>query len=429
MERKAKRNCALSVRCRYVARQIHRSPGRGLLALLVAAVLLFGLCYLQESILSNQQEMERLYCTIEVGGRILPKDTASDAYNYGFLSHDVPEQLQETGFITDMVLESAINGVVYGKDKNGTLTGKEAATQIRGVSDLDRYAPVVDGTIMVHFLPNWGTENFSQMNNVSTDNASIYWVACPVLLSTTLCEMLEVQPGDLVNLDFLTAGGLCYICGSFTNNSTETANVLISQEMLDSIHELHEAEPTYLYTRCDFTLDPAQNFRINEFREVAEKLLAEDQKNRENQGIPGDETLFVLQDSELTQAIQPLEKNLSLMRLLYPITQAVAALVSAALAMLLLAQRAKGVGHFPQPDPVDAGGGAGAGGPAGCGIGSFGGFPAFGEAGPGDLLPDQPGAVPGRVSPGYHSGHSPRRKPQAPGATPGERMRRRTHDV
>ena len=34
MERKAKRNCALSVRCRYVARQIHRSPGRGLLALL-----------------------------------------------------------------------------------------------------------------------------------------------------------------------------------------------------------------------------------------------------------------------------------------------------------------------------------------------------------------------------------------------------------
>ena len=75
-----------------------------------------------------------------------------------------------------------------------------------------------------------------------------------------------------MNLDFLTAGGLCYICGSFTNNSTETANVLISQEMLDSIHELHEAEPTYLYTRCDFTLDPAQNFRINEFREVAEKL-------------------------------------------------------------------------------------------------------------------------------------------------------------
>ena len=76
------------------------------------------------------------------------------------------------------------------------------------------------------------------------------------------------------------------------------------------------------------------------------------------------------------------------MRLLYPITQAVAALVSAALAMLLLAQRAKDtailrvLGISPQPDPVDAGGGAGAGGPAGCGIGSFGGFPAFGGGRP-----------------------------------------------
>ena len=111
------------------------------------------------------------------------------------------------------------------------------------------------------------------------------------------------------------------------------------------------------------------------------------------------------------------------MRLLFPITQAVAALVSAALAMLLLAQRAKDtailrvLGISRSQTRWMLGGGAGAGGPAGCGIGSFGGFPDFGEAGPGDLLPDQPGAVPGRVFPGYHSGHSPCREPQAPGAT------------
>ena len=91
--------------------------------------------------------------------------------------------------------------------------------------------------------------------------------------------------------------------------------------------------------------------------------------------MPADEALFrPLQDSELTQAIQPLEKNLSLMRLLYPITQAVAALVSAALAMLLLAQRAKdtaicGCWAFPAARPGGCWGGAGAGGPAGAGLG------------------------------------------------------------
>ncbi len=77
------------------------------------------------------------------------------------------------------------------------------------------------------------------------------------------------------------------------------------------------------------------------FWEKAEALLAEDLKPKEEQWLSESKTLFVLRDSELTQAIQPLRKNLSLMRLLYPITQAVAALVSAALAMLLLAQRAK----------------------------------------------------------------------------------------
>ena len=123
------------------------------------------------------------------------------------------------------------------------------------------------------------------------------------------------------------------------------------------------------------------------------------------------------------------------MRLLFPITQAVAALVSAALAMLLLAQRAKdtailrvlGISRSQTRwmlgvEPVLAA-------LLGVGLGVLVAFLLLGEAGPGDLLPDQPGAVPGRVSPGYHSGHSPRRKPQAPGATPGERMRRRTHDV
>ncbi len=90
------------------------------------------------------------------------------------------------------------------------------------------------------------------------------------------------------------------------------------------------------------------------------------------------------QDSELTQAIQPLEKNLSLMRLLYPITQAVAALVSAALAMLLLAQRAKdtailqvlGISRSQTRWML---GWSRCWRPCWCGIGSFGGFPDFGR--------------------------------------------------
>lgn len=61
MKRNARGNHGVSSGLRFIRRQMERAPGRGLLALLVAAVLLFGLCYLQESITTNQEEMERLY--------------------------------------------------------------------------------------------------------------------------------------------------------------------------------------------------------------------------------------------------------------------------------------------------------------------------------------------------------------------------------
>ena len=335
MKRNARGNHGVSSGLRFIRRQMERAPGRGLLALLVAAVLLFGLCYLQESITTNQEEMERLYRMVKVGGRILPKDTGSDASLSGFISYEVPELLQGTGIVQDMVLESAaISAGIYGCSSDGGSNGTEASAFIRGVSDLSQYSPIADGSVVATFLPDWDEETFLQPHSLGGKEDTY-----GVLVSSTVCEMLEASPGDFVVLDFVGASDTFYICGILT--ASDTIGALVPISGLDAAYQRFGNEPSYLYTKCDFTIDPAGNFRVNEFRETAETILAKDQKNRENQGLPADEALFVLQDSELTQAIQPLEKNLSLMRLLYPITQAVAALVSAALAMLLLAQRAK----------------------------------------------------------------------------------------
>ena len=103
MERKERGNPKCPFGLRFVRRQTERAPGRWILALLVAAVLLFGLCYLQNIIGINEREMERLYSTIEVTGRILPKDTRTDTRNNGFLTYAVPQALKETGFIREMV--------------------------------------------------------------------------------------------------------------------------------------------------------------------------------------------------------------------------------------------------------------------------------------------------------------------------------------
>ena len=336
MERKERGNPKCPFGLRFVRRQTERAPGRWILALLVAAVLLFGLCYLQNIIGINEREMERLYSTIEVTGRILPKDTRTDTRNNGFLTYAVPQALKETGFIREMVLESGDGGNVRGCKPDGTLTGKDANTRVRGVSSLSRYAPVEDGSAAMSFLPDWDAETFHQPHQFD-GKEEVYGV----LIRPAIGEVLGVEPGDYVILNLQGSSGLLYVCGIFSGGSNDFANLIVSMEGLDSIYQKAGMEPQYLYTRCDFTIDPAKNRQIHEFREKAEALLAEDLKVKEEQWLSESKTLFVLRDSELTQAIQPLEKNLSLMRLLYPITQAVAALVSAALAMLLLAQRAK----------------------------------------------------------------------------------------
>ena len=162
MERKERGNPKCPFGLRFVRRQTERAPGRWILALLVAAVLLFGLCYLQNIIGINEREMERLYSTIEVTGRILPKDTRTDTRNNGFLTYAVPQALKETGFIREMVLESGDGGNVRGCKPDGTLTGKDANTRVRGVSSLSRYAPVEDGSAAMSFLPDWDAETFHQ---------------------------------------------------------------------------------------------------------------------------------------------------------------------------------------------------------------------------------------------------------------------------
>ena len=305
MERKERGNPKCPFGLRFVRRQTERAPGRWILALLVAAVLLFGLCYLQNIIGTNEREMERLYSTIEVTGRILPKDTRTDTRNNGFLTYAVPQALKETGFIREMVLESGDGGNVRGCKPDGTLTGKDANTRVRGVSSLSRYAPVEDGSAAMSFLPDWDAETFHQPHQFD-GKEEVYGV----LIRPAIGEVLGVEPGDYVILNLQGSSGLLYVCGIFSGGSNDFANLIVSMEGLDSIYQKAGMEPQYLYTRCDFTIDPAKNRQIHEFREKAEALLAEDLKVKEEQWLSESKTLFVLRDSELTQAIQPLEKNL-----------------------------------------------------------------------------------------------------------------------
>ena len=83
------------------------------------------------------------------------------------------------------------------------------------------------------------------------------------------------------------------------------------------------------------TIDPGMNRDLGQFPGVVEGALTQ---NRPLNSVPLE---LVLHDDQLRNAVIPLEQNLSLLRILYPIAIAVAALLSVGLALLIMLQNAK----------------------------------------------------------------------------------------
>jgi ABC-type antimicrobial peptide transport system permease subunit len=82
------------------------------------------------------------------------------------------------------------------------------------------------------------------------------------------------------------------------------------------------------FTVAHFVLDPKKNRQLPQFRRDMEKPI----------GIYGGEVRLIIWDEQLKIVIAPLEKNLSLLEVLYPVVIAVSVLIGAALCFLLLLQ-------------------------------------------------------------------------------------------
>ena len=84
---------------------------------------------------------------------------------------------------------------------------------------------------------------------------------------------------------------------------------------------------------AEFVLDPAKNRELPEFRDQLNAI------SRMDSGTVG--LTFRIKDEELKEVVEPLEKNLLLMSILYPVTVSVSTIIAAGLAALLIFQAAK----------------------------------------------------------------------------------------
>jgi hypothetical protein len=157
----------------------------------------------------------------------------------------------------------------------------------------------------------------------------------PVVLPERFLTAMSVQFGDegyLVNPPNITKA---IVAGSYSGGvllSDIDEPVLIPMSLLNTLATSQKMDA--FYTKAHFVIDSAKNSDLPTFRETVKAIV-------ERPGAGLLDLTAVVWDEELRMAIAPLEKNLDLMRVLFPVTIALSALIAGGLSLLLLLQNAR----------------------------------------------------------------------------------------
>ncbi len=179
--------------------------------------------------------------------------------------------------------------------------------------------------LTVQYAPGWDASLFSTSWNKKR--------AVPAVLPAALASLPGMKPGNRISVtgrDKHTALE-CVVAGTYAGqiDGEEGLPLLLPASGLKTLEN-----GSLSYAVAKFSIDPAKNRMLPKFREDMDALIAAE----------GPETVklgFVIWDGELKNTIAPMEKNLSLLRVMYPVTAAVSVIIAAGLALLFLLQEAK----------------------------------------------------------------------------------------
>ena len=193
--------------------------------------------------------------------------------------------------------------------------------------------------IEITYAPGWDNGIFAE--EWSPDN--VHKKRLPVVLSANMFAQLGLEFGDEVYIyaecDQTKEGnggssiGKYLVVGQYTGQaSMEGDPVLLGLSALLAAEERLALEPAY--SVAEFVLDPVKNRELSARREELKELVAQP-----NAGAL--DLTLVLWDEELTQVVGPLEQNVRLMSVLYPVTAALSVLIAIGVSVLLLFQSAR----------------------------------------------------------------------------------------
>jgi ABC-type lipoprotein release transport system permease subunit len=320
----------------YVLHHILRSPLKSLLTLVIALGFVLAAGWIRQTMENSRLEVEHLYVTTEVEADLLKtSSTTRDMTNMGdgFIYRTTIDDVLASGYVKRSMLEADTVWFRMNREGSSREIGSDSIFRVYAFDSPETFHAGLANPDSLKFVAGWDMDRFV----TTRTQAEIRSEGIPAIFPTTLLEQFDLNPGEMIEITGFGYSYNCLIVGQYTGglettNATVKANSLNTKGgayILTPLSLLESFEGSRLtYTVAHFVLDPSRNRELSQFKVEMEEVL----------NLYGGEIRLVVWDEELRIVVAQLEKNISLLEVLYPVMIGVSVLVGAGLCFLMLLQ-------------------------------------------------------------------------------------------
>lgn len=320
----------------YVLHHILRSRLKSLLTLVIAMGFVLAAGWIRQTMDNSRLEVDHLYDTFEVETDLLKTSSTTREFGDmgdGFMYRKTIDDVLASDYVKRSMLEADTVWFRMKREGSSREIDPENHFRVYAFDSPETFYAGLENPDSLKFIAGWDMDRFAKTWTQEEINSEGF----PAIFPTTLLEQYDLNPGEMVEITGLGYSYNCLIVGQYSGG-LETINAIIKANSLNTtggayiltpLLALESLEGSRLtYTVAQFVLDPARNREISQFKADMEEVM----------NLYGGEIRLVVWDEELRIVVAQLEKNISLLEVLYPVVIGVSVLVGAGLCFLMLLQ-------------------------------------------------------------------------------------------
>lgn len=352
------KNTGFAVSSRFVLRHILRAPFKTLLTLSLSLGFVLALGIMDITIAKNRAEAERLSMSTVVDFEIVKSNpNVFTGSSDSFINAETVQAVLDGDYAGEYYLESQLGRdgmsalVWHGEEQNPSvimnIVDRESllyGLNLVGIEDAELFEQYNNASI--EFAEGWNAEKFEEDHSVS-DIESISELV-PIIIHSDTLTQLGAELGDVLYAEFSEMLGISelfhtdtlIIAGQYSYNagsSPASYPVYVDGSYLSAIRLWQQRfgyDVEFRYSKAEFVLDPNRNAELDSIKEEITDIVS-----ARDAGVQDLSAVFW--DEELRTVVQPLEQNIRLLSVLYPVTAVFSVLISVGMSVMLLMQGAK----------------------------------------------------------------------------------------